>query len=502
MAPVVTSISPTQGSPAGGTAVTINGSGFTGAFAARFGSQLATSVVVVSDTQITATTPAGSGTVRVTVTTPGGTSTQNVTFTYTLAVPAPVITSLSPPSGPAAGGNTVVINGTNLSGATSVLFGATAATITGVTATQVTVTAPAGSGTVNVTVTTPGGVSNALPYTYTVVPAPVITSLSPPSGPAAGGNTVVINGTNLSGATSVLFGATAATITGVTATQVTVTAPAGSGTVNVTVTTPGGVSNALPYTYVAVPAPSISTLTPPNGPAAGGNTVVITGTNLSGATLVLFGATPATITGVTPTQVTVIAPAGPPSVVNVTVTTPGGTSNPLPYIYVAVPVVFDVEPHFGPEAGGNTVVISGSNLLLATSVDFGPNPAAAFTVNSDSQVTATAPAGTGTVVVTVTTPGGTSSVGPGDPYYTYLGTPVITTLTPDTGSTSGGDAITISGSHLTFTDSVTFGGTPAPFVVVSDNFVVATAPPHAAGNVSVQVHTPGGNSNTLPFTYS
>ncbi|WP_217547751.1 IPT/TIG domain-containing protein, partial [Streptomyces sp. GbtcB6] len=111
MAPLVTSVSPSQGNPAGGTAVTISGSGFTGAIAVRFGSRLATNVAVVSDTQITATTPAGTGTVGVTVTGPGGTSTQNVTFTYSV-VPAPSITSLVPPSGPTAGGNSVLITGT------------------------------------------------------------------------------------------------------------------------------------------------------------------------------------------------------------------------------------------------------------------------------------------------------------------------------------------------------------------------------------------------------
>ncbi|MEU9246766.1 IPT/TIG domain-containing protein [Streptomyces sp. NPDC048385] len=416
-APVVTSVSPSQGSSAGGTTVTINGSGLTGAVAVRFGSALATNVVVVSDTQITATTPAGTGTVNVTVTGPGGTSTQNVAFTYT------------------------------------------------------------------------------------PVPAPSITSLVPSSGTTAGGTTVVINGSNLSGATLVLFGASPGAITNVTPTQVTVITPAGSGTVNVTVTTPGGVSNPLPYTYTFVPAPTISSLTPPDGPTVGGNTVVIAGTDLTGTTLVLFGFTPATITGVTATSVTVTAPPGVPSTTNVTVTTPGGTSNALPYTYVSAPVVFDVEPHFGPEAGGNTVVITGSNLALTSAVDFGATPATSFTVNSDNQVTATAPSGTGTVVVTVTTPGGTSTVGLGNPYYTYLGTPVITSLTPDTGSTSGGESVTIGGSNLTFTDSVTFGGVPAAFVVVSDNLVVATTPAHAAGTVSVQVHTPAGNSNALPFTY-
>ncbi|MFG2581582.1 IPT/TIG domain-containing protein [Streptomyces malaysiensis] len=418
MAPVVTSVSPAQGNPAGGTSVTINGSGLTGATVVRFGSSFATNVVVVSDTQITATTPPGSGTAKVTVTTPGGTSTQNVLFTYTTA------------------------------------------------------------------------------------PAPTITSLFPSTGPAAGGNSVIIHGTNLSGAVQVLFGTTPGTILTSTPTQITATAPPGTGTVNVTVTTPNGTSNALPYAYTAVPAPTLTNLNPTNGPTAGGNTITITGTNLTGTTQLLFGTNPATTFTInSPTQITATAPAGPASAVNVTVTTPGGSSNPLPYIYVAAPTVASVSPQFGPATGGTTVTIAGSNLALATQVHFGPNLATGLTVVSDAQLTVTAPAGTGTVVVTVTTPGGTSTVGLGTPYYTYLGAPMLNTLIPNNGTAAGGDSVTIGGSNLIYTDSVTFGGTPASFTVFSDTIVVATAPAHAAGTVGVQLHTPAGNSNTLPFTY-
>ncbi|WP_432251814.1 IPT/TIG domain-containing protein [Streptomyces sp. HNM1019] len=500
MAPVVTSVSPTQGNPAGGTPVTISGFGFIGATVVRFGSNLATNVVVVSDTQITARTPPGSGTARVTVTGPTGTSTQNVFFTYT-TVMAPALTTLSPTSGPTTGGNTVTITGTNLTNATQVLFGTTPATILTNTPTQITTTAPTGTGTVNVTVTTTNGTSNPLPYTYTTTPTPTLTTLNPTTGPTTGGNTVTITGTNLTNATQVLFGTTPATILTNTPTQITTTAPTGTGTVNVTVTTTNGTSNPLPYTYTTTPTPTLTTLNPTTGPTTGGNTVTITGTNLTNATQVLFGTTPATILTNTPTQITTTAPAGPPSVVNVTVTTPGGISNPLSYIYVAAPAVTNVIPQFGPDTGGNTVTITGSGLALATGVDFGPNPATGFTVISDNQLTATAPPGTGTVVVTVTTPGGTSTLGPGNPYYTYLGAPVITSLIPDEGSSLGGDSVTINGSNLTYTDAVTFGGVPASFSVLSDSLAVATAPAHAAGTVSVQLHTPAGNSNTLPFTY-
>ncbi|MFD8328939.1 IPT/TIG domain-containing protein, partial [Streptomyces lydicus] len=312
MAPVVTSVSPAQGAPAGGTAVNITGSGFTGATQVRFGPN-GTTFVIVSDTLITARAPAGTGTVQVTVTAPTGTSTQNVFFTYT-STPAPALSSLSPATGPTSGGNTVTLNGTNLSGATVVLFGSNPATVLTNTATQITVIAPAGSpSSVAVTVTTAGGMSNALTYTYVAAPVPVLTSVSPPSGPPSGGNTVTLTGTGLSGATSVKFGANPATILTSSATQVTVIAPANTGTVNVTVTTAGGTSNALPYTYTATPVPSLSSLTPTSGPTSGGNTVTLNGTNLTGATSVKFGSNPATILTDTATQITVTAPAGPPT---------------------------------------------------------------------------------------------------------------------------------------------------------------------------------------------
>ncbi|GGN37318.1 hypothetical protein GCM10012285_11980 [Streptomyces kronopolitis] len=500
MAPVVTSVSPDRGAPDGNTGVTLTGSGFTGATMVKFGPTSA-SFLVVSDTQITARTPVGTGTAAVTVTAPSGTSTQNALFAYAL-VAAPVLTSLSPTSGPTAGGNAVILTGTNLSGVTSVTFGATPASVVSNTATQVVVIAPAGVvSSVGVAVTTAGGTSNLLVYSYVAVAAPVLTGITPSSGPTAGGNTVILTGTNLSNATSVKFGATPAAVVSNTATQVVVIAPAGVvSSVGVSVTTAGGTSNLLVYSYVA-PAPVLTTISPTAGPLGGGNTVTLNGTNLSGATSVKFGNNPATVLSNTASQLVVSAPTGAPSTVNVTVTTTGGTSNPLPYLYLAAPTVNDLSTHLGPATGGNTVSVFGSDLLLASAVSFGGNPATGLTVVSDSRLTVTAPPGSGTVTVTVTTPGGTSTAATGNPSYTYLAAPVLTGLTPSHGSALGGDAIVLGGSGLTYTDAVTFGGVQATFAAVSDTQVVATSPAGAPGTVNVVVHTPAGSSNPRPYVY-
>ena len=96
--PAVTGINPTSGAAAGGDTVTITGTGLTGATAVNFGANAGTNVAVTNDTQITATSPAGNGTVDVTVVGPGGTSATSAAdqFAYNLADPA--VESIAPTS--------------------------------------------------------------------------------------------------------------------------------------------------------------------------------------------------------------------------------------------------------------------------------------------------------------------------------------------------------------------------------------------------------------------
>ena len=83
------------------------------------------------------------------------------------------------------------------------------------------------------------------------------------------------------------------------------------------------------------------------------------------------------------------------------------------------PKVTGVSPSSGSTAGGDTVTITGSGFTGTTAVSFGANPSASFTVDTDAQITAVSPAGSGTVDVTVTTPGATSPTGSAD-QFTYV----------------------------------------------------------------------------------
>ena len=356
------------------------------------------------------------GPVDVTVTTPAGTSaTANADqFTY---VPAPAVTGLSPVSGPTAGGTPVTISGADFTGATDVSFGPNAAiTYTVDNATTITAASPAGSGIVHVMVTTPSGVSaTSSTDQFTYVPQPVVTAVSPTSGPSAGGTPVTISGTDFTGASGVSFGATAATTFTVdNGTQITATSPAGSGAVNVTVTTTGGVSAtgvADLFSYIA--APSVNSVVPRGGVLGGGASITITGTDFEAVTAVKFGATAATAFNVdNATQITATNPAGSAGTVNVTVTTASGTSATSTadtFTYTAAPGVTAVSPSRGPTAGGTSVTITGINFTGATGVSFGAIAATAFNVANSTQITATSPSSSaGSVDMTITSAGGTS----------------------------------------------------------------------------------------------
>jgi uncharacterized protein with beta-barrel porin domain len=260
--PVVGPVVPNSGSTAGGTTVTITGTGFTGVTAVSFGGVAATGFAFVNDTTITATTPAHeAGAVTVKVTALGGDANGLNAFTYKAAA-APTISGVAPNSGSTAGGTGVTITGTGFTGATAVTVGGTAATgVTVVNDTTITATTPAHvAGKVTVEVTAPGGSAN-LPngFTYAAA-APTISGIAPATGSTAGGTAATITGTGFNGATAVTFGGTAATsFTVVSDTSITATTPAhAAGAVAVAMTTPGGSAN-LPngFTYSA-PAPTVT----------------------------------------------------------------------------------------------------------------------------------------------------------------------------------------------------------------------------------------------------
>ncbi len=181
--PSIVSVSPNFGSIAGGLPVTITGSHFQPGPAVSFGSNSATNVVVVSSTQITVTTPAGTaaGPVNIMVSQPDGTVvTAPSAYTYTAP---PSVSAVVPNIGPTTGGTSATITGTDFMAVTAVAFGTAAATTFTVNnATQISATSPAETaGPVDVTVTTGGGTSatsSADKFTFEA-PGGVYTAVTP-----------------------------------------------------------------------------------------------------------------------------------------------------------------------------------------------------------------------------------------------------------------------------------------------------------------------------------
>jgi hypothetical protein len=98
--------------------------------------------------------------------------------------------------------------------------------------------------------------------------------------------------------------------------------------VTVTVTNPGGQNGSLTSGFTYVVVPTVSSVSPNNGPAAGGTAITITGTNFAAGATVTFGGTAATnVVVVSSTSITATTPAHAAGAVTVTVTVTAQSGN-------------------------------------------------------------------------------------------------------------------------------------------------------------------------------
>lgn len=191
----LTSLSVSDGPSTGGTSVGIAGTGFTAATSVDFGSTPAASFVVNGPNSITAVTPpTGAGTVDVTVTTAGGSSAIVAADRFTL-VAAPIVTQVSPTSGPIAGGTTVTLSGQHLSAVSAVFLGDQQVGFTSISDAEITLVTPAGESpdSLEIYVSSLGGqspTSGATQFTY-LAPGPMASS-SPAA--AAPGTSITVSG--------------------------------------------------------------------------------------------------------------------------------------------------------------------------------------------------------------------------------------------------------------------------------------------------------------------
>jgi hypothetical protein len=412
----------------------------------------------------------------------------------------PVVTGVAPPSGPLEGGTEVTITGVGFTGAKEVDFGTVKALgKTVVDDTKIiAVSPPHEPGTVDVTVVVRGHRSPpSAADRFTFQGAPVVKKLDPISGPTGGGTVVTITGSNFVGATAVDFGfASSDTFKVKSPTTIQAITPAGRGAQDVTITTPSG-SNGNGPRFTFQDTPVVASLEPPSGPPAGGTAVVIHGLNFVGALEVDWGGdtipTSAFTVNDKGTTISLKSPKGSLGAVNVKVVTTSGTSDSSPFTYQGAPRVTSVAPRAGSTKGGTKVVVKGHDFVGAQRVTFGERAGTNVDVTSPTALTVTAPAGSGTVDVRVTTSSGTSPKGTAD-HFTYQGVPVVKSVTPSSGTPSGGTKVTIKGTGFLAATGVTFGNSAATSVTVVSSTEITAVSPAGTGTVHVVVTTSVGTS--------
>ncbi|AEV85395.1 Hepatocyte growth factor receptor [Actinoplanes sp. SE50] len=436
-APTATAVTPPSGTTAGGTTVTVTGSGFssldlTNPAAVKFGDLNAASFAVVSDTRLTAVTPAGTnGAVKVTVTNTVGSSSGTVSFGFR----APLGARFEAVTG-AKGGTVVPVTVTGGTvGATAAAFttekvtakvGDATATVAWTDEAHVKVTVPAGTkfGAMKLTLTHDGVAGT--PSESTIRYAPLLSGVLPAKVSTAGGETVTITGNGFTDVASddpasVTFGGRNATsFTVKSATQITAVVPEGAnGAAPVVVKSAGGsVSGTVTYRTplgLEVPAGAVA--------KASGGTVTLTVTGGTvGATPKEFGtqAISATVgtskvvpVWVDATHVKVPMPASAAATAPVTLLHDGVPGKPVTVSYA--PVVVNLSATTDTLAGGTkvTVKIAGGELGGATGFTFGGKEASCTRQGTGTFVTylcVTPPATTaGPVWVSFTASTGTAS---------------------------------------------------------------------------------------------
>ncbi|MGD0800267.1 MAG: IPT/TIG domain-containing protein [Terracidiphilus sp.] len=347
--PTITKLTPNDlPSDYGEITLMISGVNFTPNMTVNFGA-----TQIASTTGGTVTIPASltstPGPINVTVTTSAGTSAPSI---YTVALPLPVVTSISPASVPAGSAQfKITINGTGFILGSFSSLGTPRLATTYVSPTQLTAIVPASlvasAGVVGLLVYTPGA-NWSRAITFTIDPSPpTITSLSPNS--IANGYTGVmmkVNGTAFTHDATVYWGTTPLDTIYLSSTQLSTCIPPSMtqypGTGSVTVVNSVGTSAPAVFTINMSP-PQIDYMAPGFASAGGaGFTLTLSGNNYTPAAIVKWGSTALATTYVSFSELTAVVPASlitNSGMVSISVTTAAGTSNLPPFIVNPAPKI-------------------------------------------------------------------------------------------------------------------------------------------------------------------
>ncbi len=369
----VSGVAPAFGPLAGGTSVTLTGTGFTGATEVRFGTVTGTALQGGSDTSLTVTAPAGSagGAVDLTIVTPRATWTVRRGFSYVDPTGPLAVFAASPRVVTA--GQSVTLVGQRLDTAGLVVtIGGVAAPVAAVTSTTAVITVPArGSAPRRADVVVTAGAGTAT-LTQGVTFRVGLSTVTPNRGPVAGGTPVTVSGAALPADAVLSIGSAAATgVTVPSETSLSAVTSRGSGglAVDAWVREAADLENEFllrgAFTYDEPLA--VGRVQPDRGAIAGGTLVTVLGSGFGEATVVQFGQfTAKDIKFVSPHVITCRTPRGDVGTVDVKVVR-GTQSDTLPggFSY------FDPRSISGGLSGGPLVGTLNITVLDSTQANYG-----------------------------------------------------------------------------------------------------------------------------------
>lgn len=532
--PQLKSVSPNIGPVAGGTIVKLTGSNFKSDTTVYLANKEIQGTFV-SSTELRITTPEWdkSETVDVKVVNSDGQEsilTGGYTFELPPPLPEPVITGLTPNSGPQEGGTVVSIKGANFTANSILKFEDTIVAATMLSSTELRIKTPAwpSAATVEVSITNEEGKTASLSDAYTFVappekPEPIVTSISPGSIEFPGSGVIVtISGQNFQNGAKVYFKDVALAATFVSASQLRIKTPAWSTAeqIDVTVENPDGKVGVLigGFTYLAPPpppAPVVNSISPNTGVVLKSSTVTLTGNNFVNGAKVKFGDIEISSTYISTTQLRVATPVwATPETVTVTVTNPDGQQgqliNGFSFIQDVPPVLTSLSPNTGLISGGGTVTVNGNNFKNGSKLLFGGQELAATYVSA-SQLRIKVPAWSNPEVIdviVVNPDGQQSDLLVGGYVYTAPApkpAPVVTSLSPATGSVKGGTTVTLNGKNFQSGATVEINGVVVASTYLSSTQLRFKTPASAvSGPVTIRVINPDGQISDVlvdGFTY-
>lgn len=508
-APTLSAVSPGSGSELGGTRVVLRGTSILEPAEVFFGDQPATSVVVLDEVSIAATTPPGSpGLADVRVVTRGGTGELPGGFRYVRELS---ITAVSPARIPDEGGVPLRITGKGFDADTLIvldrepLLGARL-----VDAEHIEGWAPS---------LTPGRPeirainreADAKRSDLLVVyGTPDVYALAPGFGPIAGGVRQELAGEGFEDATNVsIGGSTAGELERISGDRLIAVSPRLTpGRHDVTVTN-RDTSGTLAGGYVAYdPARrdlEVLGVTPPRASTAGGDLIAVVGSGFGADTVVRIGGAPAAQVGAPlPNAITVLVPAGltvGPADVVVSSALASVTATAAGALRLFAPIeVVEVTPAVGPATGGTDVTIRGSGFVSGARVRIGDVPLANVVVRGDGELTGTTVAGSHGPADVVVESDDTQGVLRGG--FRYEEDFAIIRLEPGEGSVAGNTYVTVFGRGFDPPAAVGFGPADGVRPVVENGSVIGVrTPPSPTGPVDVEISIAGG-SDTLIRAFS